>query len=106
MKYPHDLTGLPFSHWTVVKRAANMGKQSAWLCKCVCGKQKTVARTSLVKETSRSCGCQRWKLTSDSARNKRGKEKAQRYIGFEQAWAEVSRSTYASLAKMAQEAMA
>lgn len=62
MKYPNDLTGLRFGRLTVLKKigVTNQGKRgsrSIWLCKCDCGKEKSVIRNSLVCGGTRSCGC-------------------------------------------------
>jgi hypothetical protein len=53
-----DLTGCVFSRWTVVSYAgAGKSRASEWLCRCECGKEKTVAGSNLRREKSRSCGC-------------------------------------------------
>lgn len=54
-----DLTGLKFGHWTVLRRAENIGKQAAWLCRCDCGTERTVQGTSLKCGLSKSCGCKK-----------------------------------------------
>ena len=53
-----DLIGRIFNRWTVLGR----GKQSSsgawyWKCKCICGKQKEVFSSSLLRGLSQSCGC-------------------------------------------------
>lgn len=53
-----DLTGKIFNRWTVLSR----GKQSSsgawyWKCICICGKQKEVFCSSLLRNLSQSCGC-------------------------------------------------
>jgi len=52
-----DLTGQRFGRWTVLERAENKGKRTAWLCKCDCGTVKAVHATSLKNGDSTSCGC-------------------------------------------------
>lgn len=56
-----DLTGSVFGWLTVVKRAGRApngsSTQSAWLCRCGCGKHKTVPRQLLVTGKTTSCGC-------------------------------------------------
>jgi hypothetical protein len=53
-----DMTGKKFGHWTVLKRAGTslgQAKQAIWLCKCDCGKLKTVYGSSLRQGQSTSC---------------------------------------------------
>jgi hypothetical protein len=58
-----DLTGLKFGSWEVLRRGPNgrsgKGVQTRWLCKCVCGTEKLVWRSSLIARQSTSCGCSR-----------------------------------------------
>lgn len=53
----HELVGRKFVDLTVLSREANCGKERAWLCLCVCGKQKVVSSSSLTRGRTRSCGC-------------------------------------------------
>ena len=66
-----DLTGQQFGRWTVIKRAEN-DKQGhvRWLCKCQCGKKKIVMKNSLLRGTSRSCGCLQRELAKKKSKNK------------------------------------
>lgn len=57
-----DLTGQKFGMLTAIKRVedkvSSTGKHYVmWLCKCDCGNDKVVARSALVKNETRSCGC-------------------------------------------------
>lgn len=52
-----DLVGQTFGHWTVLARAPNQGKQTAYFCKCVCGTIRPVAANNLVNHRSTNCGC-------------------------------------------------
>lgn len=57
-----DLTGKKFGLLTAIKRVDDKIYQSGnrsvmWLCKCECGNEKIVAKTALVKNETRSCGC-------------------------------------------------
>jgi hypothetical protein len=52
-----DLTGKRFGKLTVLERSKNIGKHTAWLCKCDCGKEKAVMAEHLVKGATTSCGC-------------------------------------------------
>lgn len=55
-----DLTGKVIGKWTVISKAENIGKRTAWNCKCECGSEKVVATESLTKMQSKSCGCSRY----------------------------------------------
>lgn len=52
-----DLTGQRFGRLTVIKRAKNIGRKTAWLCQCECGNTKVVTGSSLHGGQVRSCGC-------------------------------------------------
>lgn len=52
-----DLSGQRFGRLTVVARAENIGKQTAWLCKCDCGQSVVVMGLNLKRSNTRSCGC-------------------------------------------------
>jgi len=53
-----DLTGKKFGRWIVIKRNyPNRKLQPIWLCRCDCGKEKSVMGNSLRKGISKSCGC-------------------------------------------------
>lgn len=53
-----DLCGQVFGSWTVIKRVyPNKNNDSAWECSCACGRVRVIARGSLVKGRSKSCGC-------------------------------------------------
>lgn len=57
-----DLTGYRFGRLTVLNRAENQGKQTAWLCKCDCG-CTTIARGDHLRDgATQSCGC--WENTN------------------------------------------
>ena len=55
-----DLTEQRFGKLVVLERTNNMGKQTAWLCKCDCGKEKSVPSWNLVSGQTKSCGCSHW----------------------------------------------
>ena len=52
-----DLTGQRFGRLVVLRRAENIGRQTAWLCKCDCGNEKTVPMWNLRSGQTISCGC-------------------------------------------------
>lgn len=52
-----DLTGQRFGKLTVLEPAENIGRCTAWRCRCDCG-QETVAPTKRLRDGHRtSCGC-------------------------------------------------
>lgn len=55
-----DLTNCKIGKWTVVCKANNIGKRTAWECVCECGTRKIVATEVLTKKQSTSCGCSRY----------------------------------------------
>lgn len=58
-----DLTGQRFGHLVVVGRAKSTNKNSAWLCKCDCGRYTVVRAPNLKSGGTQSCGCIRLKIT-------------------------------------------
>ena len=68
---PLDLTGERFGRLLVLHRAGTWcspsGKSSTWECRCDCGGTTTVLRGSLVRGSTRSCGC----LHKETARSLR-----------------------------------
>lgn len=52
-----DLTGQRFGRLTVIERAENKGEQTAWRCKCDCGKIVDVRGGNLKSGHTTSCGC-------------------------------------------------
>lgn len=51
----HDLTGLTFGKLTVLCRAAGTPRV-AWVCKCQCGRERTIDAGNLSGGRSQSCG--------------------------------------------------
>ena len=53
-----DLTGRRFNRWTVLHWShRNERGEIYWLCRCDCGKEKTVRASGLRSGRSASCGC-------------------------------------------------
>ena len=54
-----DLTGQRFGRLTVLKRdyEHQKGRTAYWLCKCDCGKLKSINGANLRKGQTKSCGC-------------------------------------------------
>lgn len=63
-----DMTGRRFGRLQVLGYAGmNRRRQSTWLCRCDCGSEKTVVRTSLTAGHTRSCGCLHARVGGDAA---------------------------------------
>lgn len=53
-------TGMRFGRLTVLSRAENSQRgERRWLCRCDCGKEKSILERSLLYGGSKSCGCYR-----------------------------------------------
>lgn len=53
-----DLTGMKFGKWTVIELTDKGNrKETRWLCKCDCGKIKSVDSACLRNGKTKSCGC-------------------------------------------------
>ena len=60
-----DLSGKIFGRWSVLKKAKNHGRRTAWLCRCECGVEKEVLSCHLKSGRSQSCGCLRSEINSE-----------------------------------------
>jgi hypothetical protein len=64
-----DLAGKIFGRWTVLNYAGSYkGQQAKWLCRCICGAEKTVTSSSLRRGKSTSCGCFHREMTRNLAK--------------------------------------
>ena len=63
-----DETGNQYGRLRVLKRAENLGRLVAWLCKCQCGQTTIVRAGHLQSGHTTSCGC--FSRERTSARNK------------------------------------
>ena len=52
-----DLTGQRFGRLTVLRPAENIGRRTAWLCLCDCGREAVVKTYHLRSGKCSSCGC-------------------------------------------------
>lgn len=50
-------TGQKFGRWTFIKKVANIGHHTRWLCRCDCGNEKEVYTNAVTRGKSSSCGC-------------------------------------------------
>jgi hypothetical protein len=54
----NNLIGQQFGRYAVLDRAGNTPDgQATWLCRCVCGKEKTIRGGQLRSGHTKSCGC-------------------------------------------------
>ena len=53
----NDITGMRFGNLTVVRYAEEHWKSNMWECKCDCGWHKAVPYDSLIRGSTKSCGC-------------------------------------------------
>lgn len=51
-----NIKGQRFGRLLVIERAENITHTAAWVCRCDCGKEKTIRSWSIINKT-RSCGC-------------------------------------------------
>jgi hypothetical protein len=67
-----NLTGKRFGKLIVLERVEKpknvQHKGAFWLCKCDCGKTKSIAATNLTSNHIRSCGCLKKTLTPPSSK--------------------------------------
>ena len=68
-RFPKNLTNLTFGRLTVLKVYEEVtfksgSKNTRWLCKCSCGKEKVVFRSNLINGHSTSCGCYQKEIVS------------------------------------------
>lgn len=55
-----EIIGKTFGFWTVIKKSENKNKKDkhkVYLCRCICGKEHIIRKSSLVNSKSMSCGC-------------------------------------------------
>ena len=76
-----DLTGRVFGKLTVLGFSHKKGTANYWLCRCECGNEKPIARSSLTSGASRSCGCSMGKRREDLTGRVFGKLTVVEYAG-------------------------
>ena len=55
-----DLNGKKFGKLTVISYSGKLtsrGRSKIWICKCDCGKEKTISSKCLISGETKSCGC-------------------------------------------------
>ena len=79
-----DLTGQRFGHLTVLQQKGHDHTNVTWLCKCDCGKEKTVNGRSLRIGRTTSCGCSQYKwLKTKKIAEHHGGSRTKQYGGKE-----------------------
>jgi len=73
-----DLVGEKFGRWTVMSKAKNKGKNTAWNCLCECGTERSVLTHNLTRGKSSSCGCGQ-KEAASKANTTHGKRNTKLY---------------------------
>jgi len=51
----HIVPEQKFGSWTAIRPAGTVYGQRRWICRCVCGQEKTVAVTHLINKNSTQC---------------------------------------------------
>lgn len=64
----HDLHGQRFSRLRVISRASNVGKRTAWKCRCDCGEETQVVTNMLLSGRTQSCGCFQKEVREENGR--------------------------------------
>src|SRR5215471_1312105 len=58
MRPIQQLTGRTFGRWIVIQQdLSRTVRGAAWICRCICGKEKSVKTRMLTSGQSQSCGC-------------------------------------------------
>jgi len=58
------IEGQLFGRLTVTKRHGSKSGRATWLCSCSCGKEHITTGTSLIRGSTKSCGCLQKELMS------------------------------------------
>lgn len=60
MNMEDEFIGKTFGYWTVVKQdkpKSEKDKHKMYLCRCICGEERSIRKSVLIHDKSRSCGC-------------------------------------------------
>ena len=64
-----NLQGKRFGRLLVLRENGRKGRKVAWLCKCECGKEKTISSTHLIQGDTVSCGCYSREISAENNSN-------------------------------------
>lgn len=60
-----DLTGKKYGKYTVIRRGEKKNpKKTHWICRCVCGVEKSIDASNLKNRNVTSCGCDKHGMTN------------------------------------------
>lgn len=90
---PLDLTDQRYGRLLVCRKAANVGKSTAWTCRCDCGSEVVVVTNNLRRGTAKSCGCLR-RDRCVARSTKHGKAGSSLYMIWAEMVARCSRPTH------------
>lgn len=65
-----DLTGERYSNLVVLRRDENGGSPPRWICRCDCGKEKSILGGSLRAGKNKSCGCKKTEKFEERAKKR------------------------------------
>lgn len=68
-----DLTGQRFGKLVVLERAPNIGRMTAWKCRCDCGNETVKKGIYLTQGDTKSCGCECGRQPIDEIGNRYGR---------------------------------
>jgi hypothetical protein len=79
-----DLTGQRFERLIVLKQEGRKYKKAhlLWLCRCDCGKEKSIDGSSLTSGKTRSCGCLWEEKVIEVGKSNRGKFSRENHINW------------------------
>lgn len=75
-----NLLNQKFGRLTVIAHAENIKRDTAWICKCDCGKTKIIKTKYLRGGGSKSCGCLMIDMAKELNKQKKEKRKFEPYI--------------------------
>jgi hypothetical protein len=80
-----DLTDQVFGRLTVLEDVGkDKWRDTLWLCKCSCGKEKVVSGSNLRSGNTKSCGCLQKELASETLKGKHPSEETRKKMSVAQ----------------------
>lgn len=75
----NDLTGQKFGRLTVIEQAETINHRVRWKCRCDCGNECIVNKSSLLSGGTKSCGCLHKEIVAELGRKNKGNKKHNNY---------------------------